>query len=299
MFQATIDTFLSCPSKASDALLNVSTFSCPICRQEITTSTEHDFNSHLDKCLGQDNELLRKQKSKNSKSEEHFYKCPICEQQIKVSADNDDLNLHLDECISNETKVTKPSEEIELVKTESAKIASHSKFQSDKKTEANFFGRTEKSNVAIPLNPKVASHDSNSSEIESDQKTETNFFGKTQKAKISPPENAKTDSNFFGRKQNQNFPKSSIQNEAGADFSGHEESEASCPICGLAVAECSMNSHIDECLNKETIDNLRREQSSDDREKTKKRKIETRHKPDGKRFKAPKNKSILNYFQSK
>jgi endogenous inhibitor of DNA gyrase (YacG/DUF329 family) len=299
LFQTTIDSFLACSSKTSDdVLLNLSTISCPICQLEIQTSIGNDFNSHLDKCLKQDNQVTRKQ---NLDSDEHFYTCPICERQIKVSDSTDDLNFHIDKCISEETKVKHSlpnSDTSDLRKNEDidyTEVAtSHSKIQS----EANFFGKTKnsESSHSKSVNSKVASCDSTNSKTGKDQEPATNFFGRKEK---SPPENVQGESNFFGKKQIKTFPKSNVGNESEACFSGREESEVKCPICGLVVVENLMNSHIDECLNKETIKNLRHEQSSNDQSTSKKRKTENCHKPNSKRSKVPKNKSILNYFQSK
>ena len=101
--------------------------------------------------------------------------------------------------------------------------------------------------------------------------------------------------NFFENSQPKTGEKSESENHS------ESESNPSCPICGFCFSQVLINSHIDECLNNETIQNLRHDQSAEDR--AKKRKIEPKSsKAESKRSKSQKganSKSILNYFQSK
>ena len=352
IFQATLDTFFlsgGSSSKTDHVLLtssmtSLSTFSCPICRNNIRASTENAFNSHLDNCLEKaetkdkcENDQCKVTKSPNlvalnqSENPEHskletdsmkdtklekieassstflpldrsnkscqIYNCPICECQVKAS-NLPQFNQHLDKCLEQSDK--------EIVA---------------KKQDKNFFGNCQIQN----------SIDSDLHDHESDQELspvlESNFFGHNiEKERASHNENKNffgkslpkpiAESNFFGRSVEKEKRKNSSPNEEVNFFEkslpktdeksvseNHSESESypSCPICGLCFSQVSINSHIDECLNNETIQSLRHDQSAEDR--AKKRKIEPKcSKAENKRSKSQKganSKSILNYFQSK
>ena len=103
--------------------------------------------------------------------------------------------------------------------------------------------------------------------------------------------NSRSEKNFFGQ-------------SSGTETRMRDEDvskiEPSCPICGSQVEEVSMNRHVDECLNAETLKNLRREQL-EVVGGAPKRKIEPSSSSGNKRTKVvkDKSKSILNYFQPK
>ena len=77
------------------------------------------------------------------------------------------------------------------------------------------------------------------------------------------------------------------------------QSETTCPICGKNFDSNAINVHIDICLNKEAIRDLRREEENADR--SKKRKIVSKNNSDRKKSKNSdiKTKSILNFFSPK
>ena len=202
-------------------------YNCPICDREILTSSERQFNQHLDQCLEQ-------KEHKHTQSEEYLYV---------------------------DTNVTQ---------TKKSNLASEITDESVPKTETNFFGRNSKK-VGEILNREAATV----------PKTDANFFGlNVEKEKSKVP---------------------NLRNEESVEL---KVVEASCPICGIEFIESAMNGHIDECLNKETIDSLRHEQQqqASNSEPRKRRFNDSQQKRDSKRIRASKdskNKSILNYFQSK
>ena len=326
-------------------MTSLSTFSCPICRQNIQASTENAFNCHLDNCLEKaetkdncENDQCRVTKSPNlvtlnqSETPEHskserdsikdskpekieasssctflpldrsnksfqIYNCPICEGQVKASSLLQ-FNRHLDDCLvqSDKEKVAKKQEKnffgnCQIQNSISSDLHDH---ESDQELspvlESNFFGQN--------IGKESASHNENKNFFctsLSKPIAESNFFGQNvekEKRKISSPSK---EVNFFENSQPKTGEKSESENHS------ESESNPSCPICGFCFSQVLINSHIDECLNNETIQNLRHDQSAEDR--AKKRKIEPKSsKAESKRSKSQKganSKSILNYFQSK
>ncbi len=215
---------------------------------------------------------IKSVKVKNLASTPFCYNCPICDRDIQASSDRE-FNQHLDKCLeqkeekrtllANDTNVTPKTSNLTSKITEEVV----------RKTETNFFGRNSKK-VSEILDCKITA-----------PTTERDFLGEDiekEKSKVS-----------------------NLQNEESVE---EKAIEANCPICGLEFIESTINSHIDECLNKEAIDNLRHEQQqqqhqqASNSEQRKRRFNDPQIKRDGKRSRASKdckNKSILNYFQSK